>query len=250
MNKKSGSIMKYHIMSLLLLLAVTTGYSQLEVTSENGETLYLQVEENGITGSPAQLTVSGKTVTSQLQLRTGATQEHVAVSDDNQGNVIWGQVTSTAILDQTILKQDLSYYRGIDVFTPYSEFTPPAGEPLSYEDTNLNQEAGRVEWLGPSITFEPGVYLFTFVSNISFKRTGMEQYHPQAWIRLYNTEKNEFYAALHTLSGDNESAGEHSGKNVVIFTETTTVQPKIVCQEGVAYIWYNYGHIAKALRLF
>ncbi len=242
--------MKYYITSLLLLLTVTAGYSQLRVTSENGQTLYLRAEENGTAGSPAQLTVSGTTVSSLLQLRSGATPEYVALADDAQGNVIWGQVTSKAIQDQTIRKEDLAYYRSIDVFTPYAEFTPPAGEPSAYEDTNLNQETGRVEWLGPGITFEPGVYLFTFVSNLSFKRTGMEQYHPQSWIRLYNTDKNEFYSALHTISGDNEAASEHSGKDIVIFTEPTTVWPKIACQEGVSCIWYNYGHIAKAIRLF
>jgi hypothetical protein len=239
---------------LILILAVTGQlFAQLQVQSESSGTLLMRVENSGDPANPAIMTVKGKTVTDLLQLKTNATSEYVIVATDDQGTAQWGQVTTTSIQDQTIVKEDLSFYG------PIIEFRADAahsGAPFQFTDTNMNQSSGRSEVMGDPVTLEPGVYFFSYVAGISFDREGSWEYYPSGWMRLYksdisgNVDWSKHYCAIHALSGDSDSAGEHSGSNIHEFTETTTIVPVISAQEGTSTVWNGNGLVAKAIRLF
>lgn len=207
----------------------------------------MQVTDLNTPSNPAVLTVQGKTITSLFQLQTTTTPDYVVVATDNQGNASWGQVTTTSILNQTIVKEDLAYYEGIQSFVADASHR---GSPFHFLDTYMNDAQLRQEDMGPALTFAPGTYLFTFHCQIAFDRQGDFVHYPGAWIRLYNTTKSEHYCAIHAISTDDTYEGEDAGTTIHEFTETTTIVARISVQEGNAVVWNSDGLVARAIRLF
>ncbi len=115
----------------------------------------------------------------------------------------------------------------------------------------MNSADGTTVDLGPSVTFEPGTYLFTFITSISIVPQGDDQYYPGAWLRLYHPTQNTIYCALHVVDRVNSKlSSQNSGTNIVRFTEATQVVPRMSVSEGEAGIWNAGGTVARAIRLY
>jgi hypothetical protein len=225
---------KHHFICILVAVGMFAGkslHAQL-IVKKSGGTELMTVTETGKVGIGTIDPTAELDIVGQIRIRQGSPGDGKVLTSDANGLATW-QLPATYSIKSFVADQS------------------HRGSPYTLTDNNMNNENGTIVDLGPSVTFEPGIYMITFITSISFVPQGDDQYYPGAWLRLYHPTQNSFYCALHVIDRVNSKLNsQNSGTSIVKFTETTEVVARMSVQEGEASIWNAGGTVARAIRLY